>query len=320
MYSPLVSIIIPVYNGSNYLSEAIDSALAQSYKNIEILVVNDGSNDDGATERIALSYGDKIRYIAKENGGVSSALNLGISNMCGEYFSWLSHDDVYLENKVLVQIEKIRQSKNEHVIVLCSGSLMNSEGRSIYHPQKRINRELTGEALFREFLKGYIMNGLGFLIPKSALDECGKFEESMRYLQDLDYWLRLMRLDYFFVCHEDLLVKTRVHRAQTTNQYSEAFESDRIYLMKKHIIELKLLTSVKSTDFLKLYYLLSVKGNNNFGIEKIPPILKERQQYGLQIRCAACAYFIRGKIRRISRDIFNKVLIRQSRNKRVNHG
>ena len=66
---PLVSIIIPVYNGENYLQQAIDSALAQTYGNLEILVINDGSTDEGRTEQIALSYGDKIRYISKENGG-----------------------------------------------------------------------------------------------------------------------------------------------------------------------------------------------------------------------------------------------------------
>ena len=76
--NPKVSIIIPVYNGSNYLANAIDSALAQTYKNIEVIVVNDGSKDEGATERIALSYGDRIHYYAKSNGGVSSALNFGI--------------------------------------------------------------------------------------------------------------------------------------------------------------------------------------------------------------------------------------------------
>ena len=88
---PLVSIIIPVYNGANYLREAIESALGQTYGNCEVLVINDGSNDHGETEREALKFGDRIRYFKKENGGVASALNLGIRKMRGEYFSWLSH-------------------------------------------------------------------------------------------------------------------------------------------------------------------------------------------------------------------------------------
>ena len=89
------------------MREAIDSALAQTYRNIEIIVVNDGSNDNGETERIALSYGDKIRYFHKENGGVSSALNLGIQNMQGEYFSWLSHDDKYSPKKIENQVNAL---------------------------------------------------------------------------------------------------------------------------------------------------------------------------------------------------------------------
>ena len=95
--NPKFSIIIPVYNGSNYLEEAINSALAQTYQNIEIVVVNDGSNDGGKTETIARSFGDKIRYFSKENGGVSSALNFGIKQMTGEWFAWLSHDDSFFK-------------------------------------------------------------------------------------------------------------------------------------------------------------------------------------------------------------------------------
>jgi len=66
--SPLVSIVIPVFNGSNYLGQAIESALAQTYPHCEVLVVNDGSNDDGQTERIALSYGDRLRYLSSLTG------------------------------------------------------------------------------------------------------------------------------------------------------------------------------------------------------------------------------------------------------------
>ena len=76
-----VTIVIPVYNGSNFMKVAIDSAIAQTYDNKEILVINDGSTDNGETEKIALSYGNKIRYIKKENGGVATALNLAIKEM-----------------------------------------------------------------------------------------------------------------------------------------------------------------------------------------------------------------------------------------------
>ena len=108
-FNPLVSIVIPVYNGANFMREAIDSALNQTYKNIEIIVVNDGSTDDGETEKIALSYGDKIRYFKKENGGCASALNFGISKMQGEWFSWLSHDDVYYPEKIQSAIDTIAE-------------------------------------------------------------------------------------------------------------------------------------------------------------------------------------------------------------------
>ena len=100
---PKVSIVIPVYNGERYVRYAIDSALAQTYDNIEIIVVNDGSTDK--TDEIVKSYGNKVRYIKKKNGGVSSALNMAIEKMKGEYFSWLSHDDTYEPTKIEDEID-----------------------------------------------------------------------------------------------------------------------------------------------------------------------------------------------------------------------
>lgn len=99
-YRPKVTIVIPAYNAANYLAEAVESAINQTYENIEIIVVNDGSNDNGATADVAKKYRNSIRYIEKGNGGSSSALNCGILNMTGEWFSWLSHDDLYCPDKV----------------------------------------------------------------------------------------------------------------------------------------------------------------------------------------------------------------------------
>lgn len=99
MSAPKVSIVIPVYNGANYVARAINSALNQTWDNKEVIVVNDGSTDHGNTEKAAAAFGSRIRYIAKPNGGVASALNLGIQEMTGEHFSWLSHDDLYAPQK-----------------------------------------------------------------------------------------------------------------------------------------------------------------------------------------------------------------------------
>ena len=124
---PLVSIIIPVYNGANYLREAIESALGQTYGNCEVLVINDGSNDHGETEREALKFGDRIRYFKKENGGVASALNFGIRKMQGEYFSWLSHDDVYSPQKIEKQLEAVLQSGNPAALVQAEYEFYNED-------------------------------------------------------------------------------------------------------------------------------------------------------------------------------------------------
>ncbi len=122
-FSPLVTIVIPVYNGGDYLNESIQSALSQTYKNIEVIVVNDGSTDSGVTRNIALSYGDKISYYEKENGGVSSALNLGIKKMNGQYFSWLSHDDLYSSEKIEKQLTYALNSHDKSDVIVYSDSI-----------------------------------------------------------------------------------------------------------------------------------------------------------------------------------------------------
>ena len=99
------------------MREAIDSALKQTYDNIEVIVINDGSEDEGETEKIAFSYGDKIRYYSKSNGGVATALNLGIEKMKGDYFSWLSHDDMYMPEKISNEIEQLQTLPDRTIIV-----------------------------------------------------------------------------------------------------------------------------------------------------------------------------------------------------------
>lgn len=213
MNNPLVSIIIPVYNGANYLKEAIESALSQSYTNIEILVINDGSKDNGDTEKIALSYGEKIRYFSKQNGGVATALNLAIKEMKGEYFSWLSHDDYYYTNKIEVQIKAIRDNGDPKTIVYGAYDLLETETGKITHIDSGTIYEMEKlQTSIFPVLMGSI-HGCAMLIHKSHFERCGIFNEQLRTTQDYDLWFRIFRGQKTIYLSESLVV-ARVHSKQ----------------------------------------------------------------------------------------------------------
>lgn len=210
--NPKVSIIIPVYNGSDYLSLAIDSALAQSYENIEVIVVNDGSSDNGATDKIAKSYGDRIRYYKKENGGVSTALNLAIDKMKGDYFSWLSHDDLYLKDKVKNQVDFLNTLPNEDSVIYADFELVNETGDLI--ERCILDHDLLERVPIYSLLRGMI-NGITMLVPSKVFKTHGKFDESLRCAQDYDMWFRLLG-SYSFVHQQEVLTQTRIHSLQGT--------------------------------------------------------------------------------------------------------
>lgn len=208
--NPKISIVIPVYNGANYLREAIDSALAQTYPNTEIIVVNDGSNDHGLTEKIALSYGDKLRYFSKANGGVASALNKAISEMTGDYFSWLSHDDLYFPEKLTVQIETLLTTNNPKTVIYSDFVLFDDNAEDY----REIRLPHIPAEQFRYFLTvKSAVHGCTLLIPKAALIEYGGFNEALRYGQDYDLWFRMAQ-QYQFVHITKFLVKGRQHQEQ----------------------------------------------------------------------------------------------------------
>lgn len=212
---PLVSIIIPVFNGSKYMREAIHSALAQTYPNVEILVINDGSTDAGATERIALSYGDRIRYFSKENGGVSTALNMGIKQMKGEYFSWLSHDDVYKPEKIQRQMELLETFPRD-TILYGGYELINEKCERIgsVDPGALYNREKLNTPLY-PILRG-LVNGCTLLIHKSHFIRVGIFNPQLKSTQDYDLWFRMFR-HATVKFHPGQYVQSRVHSEQGTN-------------------------------------------------------------------------------------------------------
>lgn len=237
MYTPKISIVIPAYNASNYLAEAIDSALAQTYTNVEIIVVNDGSKDNGATERIALSYGDRIRYFSKENGGSSSALNMGIANMTGEWFSWLSHDDLYMPEKLEKQVAYmnalgIDAAELSGHIFFSASDLIDGDGKEIRPCNMKKARKLADKVCgfpHNGYLIAeptvYIFHGCSCLVHKDAFAAVGCFDEKLRLLNDVDLWFRLYSADYKVHYIPQPLVKGRVHGAQVSKTIGYSYHN-----------------------------------------------------------------------------------------------
>lgn len=277
--SPLVSIVIPVYNGSNYMCEAIDSALAQDYENKEIIVVNDGSDDNGKTEEIALSYGDKIKYICKENGGVSSALNVGIKTMKGKYFSWLSHDDLYLPNKISMQIDALNKYNEKKVICICRSKQIDENSQDLLcgNSEQYLNCDnedglIDWKQALQLLISHGSFGGCNFLIPKAALINCGGFNEEMRYTQDFYMWIKLFLDGWNLVVIPEVLVGSRVHSRQVTVTGKDLFHKD-CDMMGDLLLNELLATSNKQYNYIKSFALYCAKYHN-------PNMAKKYVYYG----------------------------------------
>jgi glycosyltransferase involved in cell wall biosynthesis len=247
---PRVSIVIPVYNGSNYLAQAIDSALAQTYNNVEVIVINDGSNDGGATESIAKAYGDRIRYYKKKNGGVSTALNLGIKKMKGEYFSWLSHDDTYKPFKIEKQVEFLSAIGRRDIVLYSDYEIINEKSELI--EKCVLDHDMLERVPMYAFLRGAV-NGITLLIPKKAFDEHGYFNTSLRCAQDYDMWLRILE-GYDFIHQAEILSQTRSHSFQDTVR-NPAAVSEGNALWQRMIRELADKSKVQAEGSLFKFYL-----------------------------------------------------------------
>lgn len=239
-YNPLISIVIPAYNAANFLAEAINSALAQTYKNIEIIVVNDGSNDNGATRAIAEKYSKKIRYFEKENGGSSSALNCGIANMKGDWFSWLSHDDLYLPNKVKDEVDYlnlllengVKIAELKKYILVASADLIDGNGKIIQkcsaHKIKKTSNKINCKSGTLNLIAEPVQagfHGCSCLIHKEALKKVGAFNEKLRLLNDMDLWFKLYISGHQFYYLPKVLVKGRVHSEQVSRSIGFSYHN-----------------------------------------------------------------------------------------------
>jgi hypothetical protein len=251
--SPLVSIVIPVFNGALFIAEAIESALTQSYKNTEILVINDGSNDHGETSRIIKSYEKHLEVIHKPNGGCASALNRGLVEMRGAYFSWLSHDDIYQSEKIESQVELVLANTKNSIIY---SNFYVIDHRGALLQQSKFETVFRGDALASQFLPiaNSLVNGCSMLIPRNLLS--GGFNTKYETTQDYEKWLQIFPSTNIVFCeHPGVYSRRHLDQDSNTNPRHE-YESDSFWL---HLIEsvLKGVFRDSTLDSLEMLILIS---------------------------------------------------------------
>lgn len=219
MKKPLVSVIIPNYNYAKYVGEAIDSALNQTYENLEIIVVDDGSKDN--SREILESYGDKIKVIFQENAGVSAARNNGVKNSNGKYIAFLDADDIWFSEKIAKQVNVLE--KNEDVGLVDVGlEEFDNNGNIISSRLDGLSGWVSNEFLLLE--RSVVLGAAsGMMLPRKVFDEVGGFDLNLLTSADWDFCYRVNRL-YKIKFIPEVLIRYRNHG---TNMHSNVKRMER---------------------------------------------------------------------------------------------
>lgn len=222
---PLVSVIIPAYNCSEHISEAIESVLAQDYPNKEIIVVDDGSTDE--TTDILASYEEKITLVKQQNSGSAAARNTGIKASHGEFIAFLDADDLWFPGKLSLQTEYMLAHKNIG-LVYHDWIVWSPESNGTYAPltppplkddKFSIVEECSGW-IYGKLFSDSIIHTTSAMLRKTLIDKAGMFDESLRIGEDYDYWFRVSRYTQIHKL-KAVLSAYRTNIASITNQPSE---------------------------------------------------------------------------------------------------
>lgn len=223
-----IDVIIPVYNGEDFILDAINSVVNQSYKPNKIIIINDGSKDN--TLLLINKYAETskidIKIITKENNGLSSARNTGIKESNAYFIAFLDADDLWEENKLEEQL-KIFESSDEFSnlgLIYCRYSLIDINGNK-YNKKYIVplDKKMRGY-VFNEVLKAnkILSSGSGVLIKRTVFDTVGNFDETLKFGEDWDMWIRIsekFEIDYV----DKILVNIRRHKSNMSHDLFNVF-------------------------------------------------------------------------------------------------
>lgn len=217
--TPLVSVVIATYNMGLYLSDAVASVLGQTWDNLEIIVVDDGSTDDTAKRMQAFAGDPRVRYIPTENQGQPKAKNRGLKEAKGDFIAFCDADDLWSRQKLTVQLKQFDNPKVG--VVYSEVSYIDQEGDTVQKavPYERHSGRVTNELV----IKNFIPFGTA-VIRRACLEKNGYFDENLPMGIDWDLWLRFS-VDWEFQYVPDVTYIYRIWPGQMSNNYRGRYDN-----------------------------------------------------------------------------------------------
>ena len=190
----MISVVIPAHNAGKFIKRTINSVLAQTYHDYEIIIIDDGSTDD--TDEVVKSYGSKVRYIRQENAGTTAARNAGIKSAAGEWIAFLDHDDEWLPEKLELQVKLLRKypelvwTTGNYYRCVCDEGLKAED-----YPVEKLEELQKDRGYFESYFSVFLARAWGhtdtMLIKKAVLEDAGLFRVGQIWAEDLDTWFRI---------------------------------------------------------------------------------------------------------------------------------
>lgn len=236
MNGPLISCIVPVFNGERFVREAIDSILAQSYRPIEIIVVDDGSTDQ--SKAVLSSYGEPVHYVWQSNAGPATARNTGIRTAKGELIAFLDADDLWNPEKLARQVERF-QARPE--LDLCVTHIQNFWMPEMHAEQVHFRDHRRGQAL-----PGY--STVTLLARRPVFDTIGMFDTSLKHGDITDWFMRAEEHGAQMELLPDVLVYRRMHADNRSRTWTARSQAEYLMLIKKLVDRRRAREQAESTD------------------------------------------------------------------------
>lgn len=247
------SIIVPNFNGKNFLKRCLDSILSQSYKNYELIVI-DGNSDDGSVELLK-TYGNKIQWVSEKDKGQADAINKGIKKSSGDWITWQNSDDFYSNNNSLLTFEKVINKNKKKKLFIANINLVNFEEK-ILRDVKYLK-----PYYFSLLYEGMTLTNQACFWSKELNNELGYFKD-IRLNFDYEWFLRILKSypDTGYQINKTLAC-FRLHKNQKTQNQNHLDQEQLTFIKTEYGYNKNLSVIIRSLLLIRKFFYYLLQGN-----------------------------------------------------------